>query len=172
MKCYVLQVMTNKEIKVRNALIKIGIKALVPREDRLIHTNGKWTTKEYVLFVGYVFVFIDFTPEKYYKIKDIDGIIKFLGFNGNLPIPISEAEIGFINTMAPDENPLQPSDVIISNGKVFVVNGALKTLKTFLDKEQSHIKFNLHSKRAKVPLSVLGVNRTVNLSFNIVSENN
>ena len=39
---YVLQVKTGDEIKVRDALLAKGVRALVPQESRMIRKDGKW----------------------------------------------------------------------------------------------------------------------------------
>ena len=51
---YVLQVSTGQETAVREALEGLGVRAAVPREERLIRSGGGWTTKVYTLLPGYV----------------------------------------------------------------------------------------------------------------------
>ena len=54
-KWYVLHVGNRKEKEVEKALLKKGIEAVVPMENRIIRNGVKWIQKPYVLFEGYVF---------------------------------------------------------------------------------------------------------------------
>lgn len=51
---YVLQVKTGDEIKVRDALLAKGVRALVPQESRMIRKDGKWGRRLYTLIPSYV----------------------------------------------------------------------------------------------------------------------
>lgn len=68
---YVLQVSTGQETAVREALEGLGVRAAVPREERLIRSGGGWTTKVYTLLPGYVFLALEYSAENYYRVKAI-----------------------------------------------------------------------------------------------------
>lgn len=76
---YVLQVKTGDEIKVRDALLAKGVRALVPQESRMIRKDGKWGRRLYTLIPSYVFVDIKFAAQIYYTIRAIPSVIRFVG---------------------------------------------------------------------------------------------
>lgn len=79
MKMYVLLVRSGYEEKIRDELVGKGFRAAVPTEEMHIRSGGQWRICERLIFSGYVFVECDLTNEIYYQIKDIIGVIKFLG---------------------------------------------------------------------------------------------
>lgn len=87
-KWYILQVTTGKETEVKNELLRRGVQAVVPIEKRMIHRGKKWTTKEYVVFVGYVFIKIMHSWSQYYILSGINGVIRLLG-GGKHPEPLT-----------------------------------------------------------------------------------
>ena len=70
---YVIQVMTGKEDDIAGKLKEQGIRALVPKENRLIRSGGSWSQREYILFAGYVFLNMNYNADNYYKVKGIPG---------------------------------------------------------------------------------------------------
>lgn len=78
-KWYVLYVGRRKEKEVEKALLKKGIEAVVPMENRVIRQRGKWIQKPYVLFEGYVFVHIRYNWTLYYQIAKTKNVIRMLG---------------------------------------------------------------------------------------------
>ena len=72
---YVLQVSTGQETAVREALEGLGVRAAVPREERLIRSGGGWTTKVYTLLPGYVFLALEYSAENYYRVKAIPHVL-------------------------------------------------------------------------------------------------
>ena len=58
-KWYVLQVKTGYEEKVANALNNRGYTTTIPIENRMIRRGGKWIEQPYIVFPGYVFVYLD-----------------------------------------------------------------------------------------------------------------
>ena len=76
---YVIQVKTGEESGIARKLKNQAIRAEVPIENRPIRSGGAWTKKEYILFPGYVFLDMDFTARNYYRVKEVPGVIRFLG---------------------------------------------------------------------------------------------
>lgn len=160
MKWYVVQVTTGKELKVRDALQAKHIPAKVPQEERQIRQGGSWAGKLYVLMPGYVFVGSDdFGADDYYAIKKTADVLRILG---TPPQPISYQEAEYINLLAPDDNPLQPSLVEIVGGEAQVVDGVLARIPSRL------LKVEARRRRAKVSLTVLGEEKIV--EFAVVVE--
>ncbi|SCX21116.1 Transcription termination factor nusG, partial [Ruminococcaceae bacterium P7] len=65
-KWYVLQVRTGYEEKIAAELNSRGYAAVVPLENRLIRRGGKWQPQPYIVFSGYVFVYLDYSWAQYY----------------------------------------------------------------------------------------------------------
>lgn len=108
---YVIQVMTGKEDAIAGNLKEQGIKALVPKENRLIRSGGSWTRREYILFTGYVFLDMKYDAENYYKVKNLPGVIKFLGDSKN-PSRLSYLEAEWIMLLTGKDNtPIEPTTV-------------------------------------------------------------
>ena len=125
---YVIQVMTGKEDDIAGKLKEQGIRALVPKENRLIRSGGSWSQREYILFTGYVFLNMNYNADNYYKVKGIPGVIQFLGDSRN-PSRLSYLEAEWIMLLTGENNqPIEPTVVrALGDGNYEVF---LKNLKT------------------------------------------
>ena len=97
---YVLQVKTGDEIKVRDALLAKGVRALVPQESRMIRKDGKWGRRLYTLIPSYIFVDIKFAAEIYYTIRAIPSVIRFVGTGCGEPSTLTYLEAEWIRLLA------------------------------------------------------------------------
>lgn len=159
MKWYVLQVMTGKETEVRDTLQKERIPAKVPQEITFIRKGGQWTERLSVLIPGYVFVGSDdFSSTEYYAGKRMPGAIRWLG--AQKPQSISYIEAEYIGLLAPSNDPLQPSTVTVQDD-VFEVEGVLAHLPA------RSIKYNIRQRRARVNMTILGEERTVDFAIKL-----
>lgn len=111
MKWYALQCLSNHEDKVKRYLVKYkeddeefcsSLKEiLVPIETVSEVKNGKKKQRDRKFYPGYVFVEMNLFDENgnlkkgpWYKIKETDGVINFIGKEN--PTPLAEEEIGRI----------------------------------------------------------------------------
>lgn len=157
---YVIQVMTGREDEIAVKLKKQGIRALVPKEDRLIHSGGSWIKKEYILFSSYVFLDMTYNADNYYKVKNLQGVIRFLGDNSELS-RLSYLEAEWIRLLTWDDNaPIQPSVVRIdADGNLKVVKGVLESFQNRIIKvdkrnRKAIIEITLCNEKKEVPLSI------------------
>ncbi len=156
---YVLQVQTGKELAVRGQLLREGIAAEVPRERIIVRKGGLWSKMIKNLFPGYVFVDIDLTPEMFYKINPVFGVIRFLGN----PTPLPEHEAEMIRWLSNDGEVIEPSEVS-SDGDGAVYRG-------FLAGHEDKVQFlNLRQKKARVEVRFGGKVHRANLSVEKISE--
>lgn len=157
---YVIQVMTGKEDNIAGKLREQGIRALVPKENRLIRTGGSWTQRVYTLFAGYVFLGMDYNADNYYKVKGIPGVIKFLGDSRN-PSRLSYLEAEWITLLAgPDNAPIEPATVKVQD------DGTLKVVKGILEKFENRIvKYDRRSRKATFEITVCNEKKEVQLSI-------
>lgn len=161
----VLQVKGNQELNIQEQLMNAGYKALVPRENRIIRTNGNWTHKEYLLFPNYVFVETDYEADDFYKIQKINGVQRFLG-DKRSPSSLTFIEEEWIKLLSNGNKPLEPTVVEVDE------NGDYKILKGILLNFKSKVKsFNKRQKRAKFAITVCNEEKGITLSLDVIQKN-
>lgn len=159
MRWYVVHVKTGEEQKIAERLSSTGFRALVPAENRPVHSGGSWGMKEYVLFPGYVFLQMCYNAENYYRLKAIPGIINLL--NGTL----SYLEAEWILLLSGQNGqPLEPSLVRDRDGKLEVEAGVLKKFRSRV------IRPDKRSRRALIELSICGEKKEVQLGIRLSEE--
>ena len=138
-KWYVLYVNTGQEHAVAEQLRHRGYDAIVPIENKLIRSKGKWITQPHILFDGYVFVRMDYEWSKYYVFKGIPNIIRLLG-GGTSPIPLTDTESEFILTL---------SELLKTPSVLKFTDDGYETVSGFLAENKDTRK-----QRSKLPLQV------------------
>ena len=158
---YVLQVQTGKELAVRSQLLRDGISADVPRERIIIRKGGLWSKMIKVLFPGYVFVDVDFSPEIFHRINPVTGVIHFLG----QPTPLTEHEAEMIQWLSNGGEVIEPSKVRLDDENEQVI------FEGFLAGREDRVKhLNLRQKKAAVEVRFGGKTHKANLSVEKISE--
>lgn len=156
-KWYVLHVRTGSELDIAEQLCKRGFSAVVPTENRVIRKSGKWTQQMYIVFAGYVFVYMDYSWSKYYAMSGIYGIIKILG-GGQNPTPLSKNETEFILKLS--ELLAQPSVLKFKDDNSYeVISGFLA------DYIDNITKVERRYKKATVKVTVAGEEKEIKVSF-------
>lgn len=159
---YVLQVSTGEELSVMTELHRRGVAAIVPLENRAIRSKGKWTTRKYVIFPGYVFINMKYSWSQYYIMSGIKGIIRLLG-GGNSPEPLSENDVELI--IKDTELFAEPSVLKFNDdGSYEIISGVLLKLKDNIK------KLDRHARRATVEIMLAGKKTEIKLSFSIRNE--
>lgn len=154
---YVLHVRTDSELDIAKALEKRGFSTAVPVENRVIRKGGKWIKKTYIVFTGYVFVFMRYSWSKYYAMNNISGIIKILG-GGQTPIPLSNSESEFVLKLS--DLLAEPSVLKFKDDNNYeVVSGFLTECKDKI------VKIERRYKKATVRITVAGEEKEIKVSF-------
>lgn len=154
---YVLQVTTGQELRIQDDLNRRGIQSIVPVERRVIRQRGKWVTKDYIVFAGYLFIKIPYSFGLYYALADIAGVIRILG-GGNNPTALTRSEISNIDKWTKMLG--TPSVVRFnSDGTYEVLSGVLTQFKDRI----KHIKRRY--KRAVCTVNIAGTAKDITLSF-------
>ncbi|MEY8355245.1 transcription termination/antitermination NusG family protein [Lachnospiraceae bacterium 54-53] len=162
---YVLSVKSGQEMNVASALSAKQFPACVPRENRLVRVNGSWDQKEYTLFPGYVFVNLTYTADNYYLVKDIPGVLRFLGPDGLHPSALSCLEAEWIRILSGGGTPLEPTLATEDeDGEIHLDDGVLQWFSTRI------IKIDKHARRVKLELTVCGEKKTLPLSFRLLND--
>lgn len=105
MKMYVISVMGGKEFDLRRELNKLsGTEAILPTNMVDIRKGGKWHPEEKILIPGYIFLRCRYTPTLYYKVKNMPGVIGWLG--GGKPEELTEADESFVDFFANGGRPI------------------------------------------------------------------
>lgn len=157
---YVIQVMTGSEDVVAGKLKEQGIKALIPKENRAIRSGGTWKRKEYILFSGYVFLDMSYNAENYYKVKNLPGVIHFLGDSRN-PSRLSWLEAEWIMLLTGKDNtPVEPTVVREeADGSLTIVKGVLKNF------ENRIIRYDRRNRKAVFEITICNEKKEVQLSI-------
>ena len=156
-KWYVIHVRTGSELDIAEQLRKRGFSAVVPTENRVIRKGGKWTQKMYIVFAGYVFIYMDYSWSKYYAMSGIYGIIKILG-GGQNPTPLSKSETEFILKLS--ELLAEPSVLKFKDDNSYeVISGFLA------DYTDNITKVERRYKKATVKVTVAGEEKEIKVSF-------
>ena len=150
---YVIQVKTGEESGIARKLKNQAIRAEVPIENRPIRSGGAWTKKEYILFPGYVFLDMDFTARNYYRVKEVPGVIRFLG-DSKAPSTLSYLEAEWIRILSGSGEPLEPTLVREDrSGGITVISGVLK--------------WDKRSRKATFEITICGEARQVQLGIEV-----
>ncbi len=161
---YVIQVRTGEEKEVAQKLGEYGIKALVPKEKRIIRSGGAWKYKEYILFTGYVFLKMEYNADNYYLIKKIPGVIRFLG--GGSPLRLSYLEEEWVLSLTGKDNaPIEPTIVRkTEDEKIEIVSGVLKRF------EGRITEYNPRQHKAAFEITICNEKKEVQLSIMLEEE--
>lgn len=160
---YVIHTKSGCELSASNALKKLGFDVKVPEKIMNIHHKGVWRNQKYLIFTGYIFLDAvnGITPHDYYSIKNTDGVINFIG--KGKPSGVTEAERQYINWLWNNGSPIEPSKVYKTiTGYVMVMSGMLKKY------PGEYIDYNLRQRRAKLKISICGVNHSVTLPIEVI----
>lgn len=151
---YVIQTETGKETHICSLLQREKITAYVPRRSLIIHKQAGWTKIINVMFPGYVFLDIDYSPELYHTVKNIIGVIRFLGE----PSPIRHSEEAFMRILFNNGKIIPESSAAVDkDGNVTVTDGWLK------GKEKYVTYWNIRQKKASVTVTFGGKRRRANI---------
>ena len=89
---YTLRVISGKEKKIKDSILfeletanlnESVENILVPTENVLEMRDGKKKIKEKVFFPGYLLIHLEMNKETKYVIENVNGVISFVGSNGN-----------------------------------------------------------------------------------------
>ena len=156
-KWYVLQVKTGTETAVASELQRRGYWSVVPVENRMIRRSRKWIQEPYIVFTGYVFVYLDYTWAGYYAMSGIKGFVRILG-GGQEPSPLSPGESKFILRLT--ELLVAPSVIRFdAEGQYEIVSGFLSEIRDRI------VKIDKHAKRASVKITLAGTEKVIKVSF-------
>lgn len=157
-------VVTGDEEKVKERLkyrLSDDFNILVPKRKLRVRKGGIWKVEAKILFPGYVLVKGDINTETYYRLKNIPNLLKLLRTGYDITA-IDSREIAVLSKLICNNEEIGFSTVLFENDKVVVVDGPLFSLEGLI------ISIDQRKERAKVRMSFLGEERTVDLGVSIL----
>jgi len=130
---------------------------LIPKEKKIKIKNGKRKVVEEKIFPGYVLVEMVVTDDSWYVVRNTPNVTGFIG-TGNIPTPMSEAEIKALQKRMGVEEPEYRIDVEV-NSPVSITDGPFKGF-------EGKVAEIDHSRgKIKVLVSMFGRETPVELDF-------
>lgn len=161
MDMYVLQIKPGFELSAAGTLRKRGYKVLCPMTEQHIRRGGSWHISQRLLFTQYLFVECELTDDTYYRIRSVEGVVRFLGFGKPEELPKDEAM--YIKILNNDGIPIAASKVYsTAAGAKMVLSGVLRNyvnniISLDLRQRRARIKLELFGKEHKITLPVIGI---------------
>jgi transcriptional antiterminator NusG len=168
-KWYVVRAISGNEKKVKlyleNEINRLGLqdyvsKVLIPIEKVYQVRNGKKISKERNLYPGYVLIEAVLTGEIPHIVKNVPGVIGFLGTQGD-PIPMRQSEVNRILGKV-DELAEQGEEVnvpYIVGETVTVIDGPFNSFSGVIE------EINEEKKKLKVMVKIFGRKTPLELGF-------
>ena len=171
MKWYVLRVMGGKENKtvsfIQKEIDRLNLdefisQVLVPKEKVYQIRNGKKVSKERNFFPGYVLVEANLVGEVPHVLKNITGVLGFLGATkGGVPVPMRQNEINKILGRV-DEMALSDEHVNIP----FIVGESVKVIDGPFNSFHAEIEaIDEQKKKLKLMVKIFGRKTPLELNF-------
>ena len=152
---YVIYVKPSSEIEVCAKLQNNNINAYAPVRKVLERNKGKWHEVTRIVFPSYVFVDVDLTDDIYYKVKNTDGVLKFLG---KPPEPIRQAEAEHLYWIFEMQN-IGILKGKMENGRLVITDGAL------VGKESMITDYNSRTIRGWIHTKINGKNHKFSVTI-------
>ena len=176
MKWYVVRAISGQENKVKtyveSELIRTGLsnlvgQILVPTEKVYQIRNGKKVSKERNFYPGYIMVETALTGEVVHTIKNVPGVIGFLGeTKGGDPVPLRLSEVnrmlGKLDELAENEEQFNIPFIVGETVKVIdgPFNGFNGTIeKIFEEKRKLEVMVKIFGRRTPLELSFMQVEK-------------
>ena len=123
---YALHVETGREAETAAALRRFGCPAVVPMELRHERREGRTRERLHVYVPGYVFVKLELSPDKYYRICAAPHVFRFLG--GGTPDRIPDGQMGMMLALAAHGATMRPAPARQTDGRTIITGGPLQKL--------------------------------------------
>ena len=169
-KWYVVRAISGKEKKVKQYIeVEIGrlglsdfvAQVLIPTEKIYQIRNGKKISKERNFFPGYILIEASLVGEIPHAIKNITGVIGFLGDKNGEPLPLRQVEVnrilGKVDQLAEKDEELTIPFIVGETVKV--VDGPFNSFSGVIE------EINEEKKKLKVMVKIFGRKTPLELSY-------
>lgn len=167
---YVVRAISGKEKKVKQyievEISRLGLsdfvsQVLIPMEKIYQIRNGKKISKERSFFPGYILIEASLVGEIPHAIKNITGVIGFLGDKNGDPLPLRPAEVnrilGKVDQLAEKDEELKIPFIVGETVKV--VDGPFNSFSAVIE------EINEEKKKLKVMVKIFGRKTPLELSY-------
>ena len=170
-KWYVVRAISGQESKVKDYIeaeishAKLSdhvAQVLIPKEKVFQIRNGKKVSKERSFFPGYILIEADLVGEVPHVIKNITGVIGFLGeTKGGNPVPLRQSEVnrilGKVDELAESDEELNIPFIV--GEAVKVIDGPFNSFSGIIE------EINEEKKKLKVMVKIFGRKTPLELSY-------
>jgi transcription termination/antitermination protein NusG len=170
-KWYVVRAVSGQEKKVKqyieSEIIRLGLEnfvsqVLIPTEKVYQIRKGKKVSKERSFFPGYILIEAALTGEIPHIIKNVTGVIGFLGTKGETqPVPLRQSEVnrilGKVDELAESNEELNVPFIVGETVKV--TDGPFNSFSGVIE------EINEEKKKLKVMVKIFGRKTPLELSF-------
>jgi transcription antitermination factor NusG len=150
---YALYTRSRFEKKMLKELTERRIEVFLPMREILSRWKDRKKRIWIPLFPGYLFVNHVNTPENRYRILNIPGAVRFVGFEGHAD-PIPEAQIQYIRRFLESSMTIDPYPYMQVGTRVEVIVGPLKGIQGILVEKRGKFRFVLQVDLIRQAVSV------------------
>jgi transcription antitermination factor NusG len=139
-KWYALYTRSRFEKKMLSELTDRRIEVFLPMREVLSRWKDRKKRIWIPLFPGYIFINHVDTPENRYRILNIPGAVRFVGFEGRAN-PIPEEQIQYVRRFLEASIAIDPYPYIQVGSRVEVIAGPLKGIRGILIEKRGRFRF-------------------------------
>jgi transcription antitermination factor NusG len=150
---YALYTRSRFEKKMLSELTDRRIEVFLPMREILSRWKDRKKRIWIPLFPGYVFVNHIDTPENRFRILNIPGAVRFVGFEGYAD-PVPEDQIQYIRKFLESSIAIDPYPYIQIGARVEVIAGPLKGIKGLMIEKRGRFRFILQVDLIRQAISI------------------
>jgi transcription termination/antitermination protein NusG len=139
-KWYALYTRSRFEKKMLSELTDRRIEVFLPMREILSRWKDRKKRIWMPLFPGYIFINHVDTPENRYRILNVPGAVRFVGFEGHAN-PIPEEQIQYVRKFLESSIAIDPYPYMQVGTRVEVIAGALKGIRGILVEKRGRFRF-------------------------------
>lgn len=163
---YVMQVRTGTECYMKQQCERLispeaAERVFIPMTERKVQRRGQWQLEKYPLFTGYVFVISTQIDLFYTEMRRLFGFKRLLGADGEI-VPLTTAEVTFLEGIGGKEQVVGMSEGFIVNDKVVITSGPL------VGREGLIRKIDRHKRKAFIEIEMFGRPQKVEMGVEIL----
>lgn len=169
---YIVQAYSGKELRIANLLLeRVRLNGLeskfgeikVPTEEVIEMRGGQKRKSERKFFPGYVLVEMEMNDETWHLVRNVPGVLGFIGGTSDKPTPLSEKEVNDILQRVQEGADKPKPKILFEPGEVVrIIEGPFADF----DGVVEHV--NYEKSRLKVSVLIFGRSTPVDLEFNQV----
>jgi transcription antitermination factor NusG len=150
---YALYTRSRFEKKLLTELTDRSVEVFLPMREVLSRWKDRKKRIWLPLFPGYIFVYQVDTPVNRYKVLNIPGAVRFVGFEGKAT-PVPQGQIDSVRRFLESNLAIDPYPYIKLGRRVEVIAGPLKGIQGKLVQKKGHFRFVLQVDLIRQAISV------------------